>query len=31
MQKTALTIQEIYDCDVLHIPWNEFEVGQKKG
>ncbi|WP_232832504.1 MULTISPECIES: S-4TM family putative pore-forming effector [Photorhabdus] len=28
MKKTALTIQEIYDCDVLHIPWNEFKVGK---
>ncbi|MCT8349536.1 hypothetical protein LGZ99_20635 [Photorhabdus temperata] len=28
IKKTAPTIQEIYDCDVLHIPWNEFKVGK---
>lgn len=29
MKKCAATIQEMFDCDVLHIPWSELKVGSR--
>ncbi|HHC5279552.1 TPA: S-4TM family putative pore-forming effector [Salmonella enterica] len=29
MKKCAATIQEMFDCDVLQIPWSELKVGKK--
>ncbi|EAM4389204.1 hypothetical protein C2392_23590 [Salmonella enterica] len=31
MKKCAATIQEMFDCDVLHIPWSELKVGKRVG
>jgi hypothetical protein len=31
MKKCAATIQEMFDCDVLHIPWSELKVGKPVG
>lgn len=31
MKKCAATIQEMFDCDVLHIPWSELKVGKQVG
>lgn len=31
MKNCAATIQEMFDCDVLHIPWSELKVGRRVG
>lgn len=31
MKKCAATIQEMFDCDVLHIPWSDLKVGKQVG